>query len=242
MILSEIQEFYFVRLAAAMVRGKVLWGQLPSNVFPEAWVREDWATLSDLECVEITQAGLASGLRLHRFKRTMNLSRVTKVLGMLRAFDPGSLLDIGSGRGAFLWPLLDAFPNLPVMAVETSAVRARQIETVAAGGVKNISVIQGDVTKKETVDSLENHDVVTALEVLEHVPEVEAACRACVRLANRAVLVSVPSKEDDNPEHIHLLTRSRLEGLFDLPEVKRIQFDAVPGHLLAVVTLKTENA
>ena len=35
-----------------------------------------------------------------------------------RGLAPASLLDVGSGRGAFLWPLLEAFPGLPVIAVE----------------------------------------------------------------------------------------------------------------------------
>ncbi|NJM35092.1 MAG: AAA domain-containing protein [Rhodomicrobium sp.] len=35
---------------------------------------------------------------------------------------PESLIDFGSGRGVFLWPLLDAFPDLPVMAVRLSGL------------------------------------------------------------------------------------------------------------------------
>jgi hypothetical protein len=32
------------------------------------------------------------------------LPRVRKVLGVLRGVHPANLLDVGSGRGAFLWP------------------------------------------------------------------------------------------------------------------------------------------
>ena len=50
--------------------------------------------------------------KLHKFKRIDELPRVRRVIGMLRgALRPTSLLDVGSGRGAFLWPLLDAFPR-----------------------------------------------------------------------------------------------------------------------------------
>ena len=49
-------------------------------------------------------------------------------------------------------------------------------------------------------------DIVTLLEVLEHIPDVEKAV-AAVRMARKYVVVSVPSKEDNNPEHIHLLTK-----------------------------------
>ena len=46
-----------------------------------------------------------------------------RVLGTLRGIAPTHLLDIGTGRGVFLWPLLDAFPSLMVTAVERDDVR-----------------------------------------------------------------------------------------------------------------------
>jgi hypothetical protein len=33
-------------------------------------------------------------------------------------------MNIDSGRGAFLWPLLEEFPALPVTAVDAAAIRA----------------------------------------------------------------------------------------------------------------------
>src|SRR5687768_10010364 len=77
--------------------------------------------------------GRAEGLRLHKFKET-TLPRVDRVLGWLRGLQPASLLDVGSGRGAFLWPLLAAFPELPVTAVDPHPVRARDLRAVSAGG------------------------------------------------------------------------------------------------------------
>ncbi|MFO8083850.1 MAG: hypothetical protein R6U27_05975 [Desulfobacterales bacterium] len=53
--------------------------------------------------------GLDKGLRLHRFKRNHSLPRVQKVLGILKTIQPASLLDIGTGRAVFLWPLIDMF-------------------------------------------------------------------------------------------------------------------------------------
>ena len=51
-----------------------------------------------------------------------------RVLGLLRGLLGASLelaaprlLDVGSGRGAFLWPLLDAFPRLRVTAIDREA-------------------------------------------------------------------------------------------------------------------------
>src|SRR5687767_2195279 len=102
----------YTRLAAAYVRAK--YGQAPEtdlSLFDAPLDALDAAQLAAL-----VRIGRAAGLRLHRFKRTMGLPRVAKVLGALKGIAPAELLDIGSGRGAFLWPLLDAFPWLPVTA------------------------------------------------------------------------------------------------------------------------------
>ena len=63
---------------------------------------------------DLLEQARAAGLKLHRFKRTMDLPRVRAVLGALHGLAPESLIDFGSGRGVFLWPLLDAFPDLPL--------------------------------------------------------------------------------------------------------------------------------
>lgn len=80
-------ERYFTELATAFVRGRL-------NQ-PDASI----------------EAGLEAGLRLHKFKRNTELPRVRTVLGILRGLLPENLLDIGSGRGTFLWPLLASFPR-----------------------------------------------------------------------------------------------------------------------------------
>ena len=75
------------------------------------------------------------------------------------------------------------------------------------------------------------------MEVLEHIPNVEEAIRAAVRLAKRSVIVSVPSKPDNNPEHIHLLTKPILTELFAKAGCANLHFDGVPNHLIAVAWL-----
>src|SRR5947209_2342913 len=90
---AELARAYYLDFAAALVHQRLphLVGLTPCELFRE---------------------GLAASLRLHHFKRTNTLPRVRKVLGILRGLAPSSLLDIGSGRGVFLWPLLDTFPEL----------------------------------------------------------------------------------------------------------------------------------
>jgi hypothetical protein len=94
---------------------------------------------------ELVRLGLRTGLRLHRFKRTADLPPVRKVLGILRGLGPENVLDVGSGRGVFLWPLLDAFPWVPVTALDRSAQRVAHLQAVAAGGVARLRPLVTDV-------------------------------------------------------------------------------------------------
>src|SRR5690349_6589235 len=60
------------------------------------------------------RAGREAGLRLHRFKRARPLPRVQRIVSTLRALAPESVLDVGTGRGVMLWPLLEQFPDVDV--------------------------------------------------------------------------------------------------------------------------------
>jgi hypothetical protein len=130
---------YYDTLAAAFVRGKLLHdpvAKTQSELFGTPLEE-----LSQGELQDIVQLGLDHELRLHRFKRTMGLARVQKVLGILKGIQPRTLLDIGSGRGAFLWPLLDAFPTLPVTCVDLLAYRVEDIQAVHDGGIHQLSAL-----------------------------------------------------------------------------------------------------
>src|SRR5262249_58033931 len=103
------------RLAGAYERGG------GSASMPADLLETPLEELSEAQLDAVIAAGQEAELRLHRFKRTMGLPRVRKTLGALRGLAPDSLLDVGSGRGAFLWPLLDAFPALPVTTLDLLA-------------------------------------------------------------------------------------------------------------------------
>ncbi len=222
-------DLYFEKLAAAYVRGKLASAE---TVADDLFVRPlDELTGDDF--AELIARGLAAGLRLHRFKRTMGLSRVQRVIGMLHGFQPASLLDIGSGRGAFLWTLLDAFPELPVTCIDLLDYRVADIEAVRAGGISNLSGIEMDASAMTFDD--DEFDVVTLLEVLEHIPDSAAVAREVVRVAARFAVVTVPSHEDDNPEHVHLFDRDRLTALFLDAGAARVNCEYVLNHLVAVV-------
>lgn len=195
---------YFTDLATAFVRGRL---------------GNPAATIDD---------GLAAGLRLHKFKRNAELPRVKRVLGMLRGLAPDSLLDIGSGRGTFLWPLLASFPQLQVTAVDLSERRVSDMEAVRTGGVDRLTVANMDVQSLSFPPRA--FDVVTVLEVLEHTEKPELALSRAIETAGRAVIVSVPSVLDDNPEHIHLFSVEQLHNMAAKAGCRRVTMDHVLNH------------
>ncbi|HET8843519.1 MAG TPA: hypothetical protein VFN35_18800, partial [Ktedonobacteraceae bacterium] len=128
----SIQREYFQRLAAAYVRGKL---KNITDIEHSELFQADLEILNEQELQQIIQVGEEHELRLHRFKRSMALPRVQKVLGILRGLQPANLLDIGSGRGVFLWPLLDTFPYLPITCLDLLEYRVNDILAVRDGGV-----------------------------------------------------------------------------------------------------------
>ncbi|MBO0857347.1 MAG: class I SAM-dependent methyltransferase [Chloracidobacterium sp.] len=182
---------------------------------------------------ELIELGKARGLRLHKFKRQADLPRVRNVLGVLRGLDPASLLDIGSGRGAFLWPLLDSFPNLEVIALDNNPARITDIDAVRRGGRGNLRSLLADAAAIGLADDCV--DVVTALEVLEHLSRPALAAAEAVRIARNFVVASVPSKEDDNPEHKRLFNRETFEALWMMAGARGVKIQYVLNHMIAVV-------
>jgi ubiquinone/menaquinone biosynthesis C-methylase UbiE len=210
---DDLAARYYLDLAAAFVRGKL----------PDA---------PDLPAADLVRHGLAAGLRLHKFKRSALLPRVRRVLGLLRSLAPADLLDVGSGRGAFLWPLLDAFPDLSVLAIDRKPHRVEDIQAVAAGGVPRLRGALMDACHLALPDK--SVEGATLLEVLEHLERPALAVREAVRVARRFVAVSVPSRPDENPEHIHLFDRDSLQALFTAAGAGRLSVEFVLNHLVAL--------
>lgn len=228
---------YNTLLAAAYVRGI---GQSEGKpVLSPELMQAPLEALTDGELAQLTGAGSRAGLKLYPFKEKEDLPRVSAVLGFLRGVQPESLLDVGSGRGAFLFPFLREFPEVPVTAVDLLPHRVELLAAVAKGGISRLTALRQDICAWDAPDG--SFDVVTLLEVLEHIPEVERAVEAAVRLARRYVVVTVPSKPDNNPEHIHLLTKEKLTGLFHAAGCDRLTFGGVNGHLTAVVSLNLQK-
>ena len=175
----------------------------------------------------------------HYFKVKDDLPRVQVVLGFLQgvvsAGQCQSLLDVGSGRGVFLFPLLRDFPDLYVTSLDILPHRVELLQCIHDGGIENLNPLLGDICTWNAPDK--SFDVVTMLEVMEHIPDTEAVVRNAVRLAKNYVIVSVPSRPDDNPEHIHLFSNEDLKSLFLQHGCSKVKFMPVANHTVMVAYL-----
>lgn len=192
--------------------------------------------MRELDDATAIARGTEANLKLHRFKRSSQLPRVRAVIGALRGFAPDRIVDLGSGRGVFVWPLLDAMRELSIVAVDVLDYRAVLYEHVRRGGIARVAGVRADLVELPFASA--SAPVVTVLEVLEHLPGdgPERAVREAMRVATTAVIASVPSHEDDNPDHVHLFDAARLKALFLAAGARRVGTEHVPGHILLVAT------
>ncbi len=230
--MSSVQTDYHWTFAAAFVRGKLSDTDL-LELEPELFTTP-LSKLSDEQTQRLVNLGKERGLKLHKFKKTMGLQRVQSVLGVLRGLQPSELLDIGTGRGVFLWPFLDAFPLVPITCVDMNAMRVRDLKAAHNGGIDLLDAVESDIAKLEL--PAHSFDVVTFLEALEHIPEPQAALEKAMQMARRSLILSVPSHEDDNEEHIHFFTKDSLNTMLLNAGARRVNIQYVLNHIIAVAS------
>jgi SAM-dependent methyltransferase len=104
---------------------------------------------------------------------------------LLRALPRGrrSVLDIGARDGYFSRLLTEHFAEVTALDLQKPDFEIPRVATVA-----------GNVTKLAFPDGC--FDCVFCTEVLEHVPEVEKACREIMRVARHEIIIGVPFKQD----------------------------------------------
>lgn len=224
-----MKTYSYKDLAVAYVRGE---GQRQDIGLPEELMAVPLEELSEDQKDELVALGKTAELKMHYFKEKNELPRVQLVLGFLQGMvasgQVSSLLDVGSGRGAFLFPLLTRFPELEVTSIDILPHRVELLHSVEVGGVSNLHTLERNLCEWDAPEA--SFDAVTLLEVLEHIPDVEKAVANAVRMARRFIIVTVPSKPDDNPEHIHLFTKEMLTDMFLKAGCSKVKFDSVLNH------------
>jgi len=128
---------------------------------------------------------------------------------------------------------MEQFPFIEVTSVDLQPEKCDVFNYINTGGYSGLKCLTQDATKLSFNDNA--FDVVTALEVLEHIPNAKLAFKEIIRVAKSQVIISVPSKEDDNPEHIHLLTKNIfIQWITEISSLK-YKFKEVKGHLIIIV-------
>lgn len=127
-----------------------------------------------------------------------------------------TILDIGARDGYFSRLFTQHFQEVTALDLATPSFQAPGVTTVA-----------GDATNLQFADN--SFDCVFCAEVLEHIPNVEAACREISRVASHEVIIGVPFQQDirldrttcsscgkANPPwgHVNSFTEERLLALF----------------------------
>ena len=234
MLTNDLEERYDLYTAAAWILGHARNTGIPA--LPPELAGKLAGACTEKEILSIVTAGKEAELKLYPFKTgTQGLQRVRRVIGFLHSVSFETMLDVGSGRGVFLIPFMKEFPWVNVTSLDLLEKRVTFLNELADGGFGQLHAEQKDICHQPFPDH--SFDVVTLLEVLEHIPEVEKAVAAAVRMAKQYVVVTVPSKPDNNPEHIHLLTKARLTEMFGAAGCTRLHFDGVEGHLFLVAAV-----
>ena len=93
------------------------------------------------------------------------------------------MLDVGARDGHFSKILTNFFPSVTAIDLQTP--------TFDGPGIVKLA---GDVTKLDFAD--DSFDCVFCAEVLEHVPQLQQACKELARVARHEIVVGVPYKQD----------------------------------------------
>ena len=231
---NDIEGRYDIRTAVAWILGHARNTGIP--VLPENLLKRTASECTEGELLQIFCAGKAAGLKLYPFKSgTQVLARTRRTLGFLHSISFKNILDVGSGRGVFLIPFMKEFPDVKVTSIDILEKRITFLNELADGGFPNMRAEQKNICDKPFQDNA--FDVVTMLEVLEHIPDVEKAINAAIKIAKKFVVVTVPSKPDNNPEHIHLLIKDKLTRMLKAAGCEKLHFDGVEGHLFMVAAI-----
>lgn len=194
-------------------------------------------TLTTLEDALAAVELYGLGKDINKFHRKPILPRVQRVIELLRGLNPTSVIDVGCGRGTALWPMMEAFPEVAFTGTDAYEGRATDLMGMRAAGISQIQAAYPCMASEMTHVGSRSQDVATILEVLEHLEEatLQKAAREMVRITRQAVVFSVPSVKDWNPDHLRLFTEGTLRNLWLAAGAKRVVIHTdIPKHFVGV--------
>lgn len=98
--------------------------------------------------------------------------------------DGATVLDVGCGSGEFLRHLQTRRPNVRARGIDLST---RAAEMAQANG------FDAGVVNVANEDIPDTYDYITCFEVLEHIPDAEAAILRLKKAVRRAIIISIPN-------------------------------------------------
>jgi hypothetical protein len=132
-----------------------------------------------------------------------------------RLVEGSTVLDVGTCFGFFPMFLRHVEPGLEITALDVSEPMADLARRVAKSVAKDVSFVHADA--RDLPFAGDSFDTVTALHVLEHLPEPdgERVLGAMCRTARRRVVVAVPLEEEPDPAfgHVRSFDRASLLAL-----------------------------
>jgi len=134
---------------------------------------------------------MKSNPKLYKTKEINVLPRVKKTIGILKSFHPKTLLDIGTGRGVFIFELIKQMPSIKITCIDKSNYIVNQLK------LNEINAFQKNVLNLEFKDN--SFEFITCLEVLEHIEDYKKAFNEIMRICKIGAIFSVPLKKDNNP-------------------------------------------
>jgi SAM-dependent methyltransferase len=155
---------------SSIARGTSVIGQCCSCGLVQKPITDRWTAEVDEIYAKYDMTQSIDGVvqRIYDARTGGSVARVdaiaARVIGLLPAADPATVLDVGTGNGDFVRSIRTARPDTAVDALEASA-RYRD-DLVSSGAVRTFFLRRPDVAGP--------YDAVSALHVLEHVPEPSA--------------------------------------------------------------------
>ena len=114
---------------------------------------------------DLIETARQKSIDIHFLKRLEN-PRIKHCLGIARNLMPSTLLDIGSGKGFFLWGMLEVNPVIRITAVDMNNKLLERIAKVAKYSGASIETTDCNAEGMSFDDNM--FEMVSMLEVMEH--------------------------------------------------------------------------
>ena len=175
-----------------------------------------------------------------RYFKITELPRVIKCSNIVNGLtNCNTMLDVGTGRGNFFWYFINNSFRLLTLDVSLCEPNPHYLDVISRGLLYDArwNIIEKFNHSFEEIEDRE-YNLITVFEVLEHIPDLKKAIAKLFELANKYILISVPSKEDNNPEHLRVINPEMMRDLIEPYEHKNLKIlGGVLNHYIYLIQI-----